>query len=163
MNGNGNGLTTRPQPRQIAPSAPALDALPSWLRYLAAAYPAAQVSPTTFLVYEDQFAEVDTAVMMTAVKAAVKAHRYNTFPAVPEIWREVTRINERAALTIYERAAVLRSLRQRRHDLLQRSFAGDAQPGEFDALAAEYDALGYEATATALRGRAVRFAQVEAS
>lgn len=160
---NGNGLATRPQPRQITPSAPALDALPAWLRYLAAAYPAAQVSATTYLVYEDQFAEVDTAVIMTAVKAAVKAHRFNTFPAVPEIWREVERINERAALAIHERAAVLRSLRQRRHDLLQRSFDGDAQTDEFDALAAEYEDLGYEATAMSLRGRAVRFAQVEAS
>ena len=155
---NGNGLATRQQTRQIAPSAPALDALPAWLRYLVAAYPAAQVSATTYLVYEDQFADVDAAVLMTAVKAAVKSHRFNTFPAVPEIWREVGRINERAALALHERAARLRSLRQRRHELLQRSFADDALPDEFDALADEYDALGYEATATSQRGRAARFA-----
>jgi hypothetical protein len=115
------------------------------------------VNAATFLVYEDQFADVDGAAMMTAVRAAVRAHKFNTFPSVPEIWQEVEREKERVALTIHERANLLRGLKLRRHELEERSFGGEALADEFFALADEFFALGLEYTAVSIRERGQRY------
>lgn len=145
----------RPAPAGISQ---ALNALPAWLQYLIAAYPAAQVAGLTYLVYEEQFADVDADTMLTAVKATVRQHKYNTFPAVADIRQQVEAIGEARYMSLVERAGRLRSLQQRRRDLVDRSFDGDATQAEFDALAGEFADMGYEATATSIQARGMRYA-----
>lgn len=139
------------------PASQALAALPVWLQYLIAAYPAAQVLSMTYLVYEEQFADVDADTMMLAVKAAVRQHKYSTFPAVADIRQQVEAIGAARYMSLVERAGRLRSLQQRRRDLEQRSFDGNAAPDEFAALAVEFDDMGYEATANSVRVRGMRY------
>lgn len=70
------------------------DYLPSWLRYLVAAYPAANVAVGTFAVFEDAFNGVTSPVMTAAVRAAVSELRF--FPTVSELRHYVKKQQYRA-------------------------------------------------------------------
>jgi hypothetical protein len=61
----------------------AFELLPAWLNYLVAAYPMAGIARMTLAVFEDQFSDVDPAVMMQAAKAHTKRSKW--FPAVKEL------------------------------------------------------------------------------
>lgn len=111
------------QAQQVDP----LAQLPMWLRYLVGAFPAAKVSGATFMVYEDQFSDVDAEIMVSAVRQAVKTHKFASFPAIGELRRLVSGLE-------YEMSAANRSrvnLTTARHELVEAAYRGEIDPAEW--------------------------------
>lgn len=122
-----NSLQTTPKNGRlpaINQTADPLTNLPTWLRYLAGAFPAAKVTSATFMVYEDQFSDADPALMLTAVRQAVKAHTWGSFPAVAELRRLVDGLEYETVVA--NRPAV--NLNQVRHQLMQAAYGGKIDP-----------------------------------
>ena len=69
------------------------DALPPWLRYLVAAYPAAKLAAATFAVYEDAFTGYDPELMGQAVRAVVADCKF--FPSAAELRKSADRMAEK--------------------------------------------------------------------
>ena len=113
-----------------AQAADPLARLPRWLRYLVGAFPAAKVSGATFMVYEDQFSDVDAELMLTAVRQAVKAHKFASFPAIGELRHLVSGLEYDTAVA--NRPSV--NLNQMRADLVAAAYAGDIDPAEWSQL-----------------------------
>lgn len=118
MTKNGRIQTGQPDP---------LAALPTWLRYLAGAFPSAKVTSATFMVYEDQFSDSDPTLLLTAVRQAVKTHMWGSFPTVAELRRLVDGL-------VYETAVANRpvvNLNQLRGELMETAHAGEVDPAEW--------------------------------
>lgn len=105
--------------------------LPQWLRYLIGAFPGARVLPETFMVYEHQFASIDPALMMQAVKHAVRSHPYATFPTIAECWQAIAAVQ--SPIVSLEPAPAV-NLSATRQQLLERAYAGDINPAEWQQL-----------------------------
>lgn len=101
-----------------------LAALPSWLRYLVGAFPAAKVASTTYPVYEDQFSDTDPALMLQAIRQAIKGHRFTNFPTIAELRRMVDALEYEAAVS--NRPTV--NLQARRQELLEAAYQGEIDP-----------------------------------
>lgn len=128
-----NGLAVRPQ-TAVQPGAPA-SKTPRWLQYLAAAYPNAQVTAMTYLVYEDQFVDVDQGIMYQVARAVVKSHKFASFPTLAELHQELEYHQRRAAL---ENRRSVGDLAARRHELLERAYRGDVVQPEWQELINDY-------------------------
>lgn len=116
---NGRSLATN--------QADPLAVLPSWLRYLVGAFPAAKVASTTYPVYEDQFSDTDPALMLQAIRQAIKGHRFTNFPTIAELRRVVDGLEYEAAVT--NRPAV--NLNQVRGELVEAAYAGEIDPAKW--------------------------------
>lgn len=109
----------------------AAPSLPQWLRYMIAAYPAAKAEPATMAVYEDAFLDIDPAVLLQAMRTAVKewewAHR---LPSIPFILERVEAINNKVEY-VPERV----NLTAMRQDLINRAECDDCpEASEWIAL-----------------------------
>lgn len=69
-------------------------ALPSWINYLIAAYPTANLASRTFAVLEDAFRDEAPATMTAAARLAVRDQKF--FPSVHELGGYVRRVSEDA-------------------------------------------------------------------
>ncbi len=69
------------------------DFLPSWLKYLVAAYPTANVAAGTFAVLEDAFRDETPDVLKLAARACVMEKKF--FPTVHEMNYYVRKEHER--------------------------------------------------------------------
>ena len=78
---SGQVTTKAKQQQQLAEN------LPGWLRDLIGAYPQQRPNALTFAVLEDQFADVDDAMMSQAVRVHVKGSKF--WPAAEELWQAV--------------------------------------------------------------------------
>lgn len=108
--------------------------LPKWLQYLIGAFPAAQTNTMTYLAYETAFAEVDAALMLTAVQAVTKQHKFSTFPTIAEIGQTVTVLTQRAELedALTNRPRV--NLATARHRLIEAAYRGEIDPADWSQL-----------------------------
>jgi hypothetical protein len=94
--GPGNGRITAQSSTEAL-----IGTLPKWLQYLIGAYPAAQTNTMTYLAYETAFAEIDPALMLAAVQAVARQHKYATFPTIAEIDQAVRELSAQVdALTV---------------------------------------------------------------
>lgn len=111
-----------------------LATLPSWLRYLVGAFPNAKVASTTFAVYEDQFSDVDQALMLGAIRQAIKGYRFANFPTIAELRQVVSGLE-------YEEAVAKRprlNLTLLRHELIEQAHDGQIDAARWTELYRQY-------------------------
>jgi len=145
---NGHAITT-PTHRD------ALATLPKWLQYLIGAYPSAKVTEATYLVYEDQFGNVPPAQMLTAVRTAVKRHKYHTFPSVAELRSIVDAMPDDSA------PAPIGDLSRMRAELLEDAYSGVIDQDRWRKLIVFLRRCGRECAATAAQAKLARFMNQE--
>lgn len=132
--------------------------LPKWLAYLVGAFPGAKVNKMTFLAYETAFAEIDPAVMLAAVQAVVKHHRFATFPTIAEIDQMATAQATRSETAVLdERGQMLAALASERQALLEPAYTGEYDPAAWAALVRRYEVGGFEINAAWARRKAAQF------
>ena len=152
-----------PNGRAVAPSATEtlIATLPKWLQYLVGAFPAAQVNELTYLAYETAFAGIDEAVMLTAVQAVARQHKFATFPTIAEIDQAAAAPATRQETAVLdERGQMLAALASERQALLELAYAGEYDPAAWASLTSQYEAGGFEINAAWARRKAAQFAVV---
>lgn len=124
-----NQIATRPTSGRVTTETDELIArLPKWLAYLVGAFPAAQTNKMTFLAYENAFAEVDPALMLTAVQRVADRHVYTNFPAIAKIRQAV----EALEYSVTNRRAI--NANQTRARLIENGYRGEVDPAEWREL-----------------------------
>lgn len=155
-------LTTTgpPNGRAVAPSATEtlIATLPKWLQYLIGAFPAAQTNELTYLAYETAFAETDPALMLAAVQAVARQHKFSTFPTIAEIDQAVEETDRGADAAAAARCRHITALAGERQGLLELAYAGEFDPAAWAALTSQYEAAGFEINAQWARHKAAQFA-----
>ena len=154
-------VTGPPNGRAVAPSTTEIliATLPKWLQYLVGAFPAAQVNELTYLAYETAFAEIDPEVMLAAVQAVVRQHKFATFPTIAEIDQMATvRAIRNETAVLDERGQMLAALASERHELLELAYAGEFDPAAWASLTSQYETAGFEFNAQWARRKATRLA-----
>lgn len=125
-----SSLQTMPRNQIQTQPADPLAQMPMWLRYLVGAFPAAKVSGVTFMVYEDQFSDVDAELMLTAARQAVKAHKFASFPAIGELRQLVSGLEYDTAVAARPRV----NLTTARHRLVEAAYRGEIDPDDWSQL-----------------------------
>jgi len=131
--------------------------LPKWLAYLVGAFPGAQVNKMTFLAYETAFTEVDPALMLTAVQAVAKQHRFATFPTIAEINAAVEAESERLFLVERQALNLYHAIATARQELLDAAYAGSVDRAAWQAFAADCQTQGYGVNADWARRKLAQF------
>lgn len=131
--------------------------LPKWLQYLIGAFPAAQTNTMTFLAYETAFAEIDPALMFTAVQAVAKQHKFATFPTIAEINKAVEAESERLFLAERQALNLYHAIAMARQKLLDAAYAGNVDRAAWQSFAADCQAQGYEFNAAWARRKLAQF------
>jgi hypothetical protein len=159
-------LTTVTRPPAMPSDLQTINAhLPTWLQYLAAAYPQAKVSPMTYAVIEDQFSDIAPETMMSAIRAYVRNPDNKFWPSIAELRVSVKAAVDEAELTQIRRAMSqigirVKAARERREALFADAYAGQFEPEAFEALAREFDSLGYASNASLVRDKAARYGRI---
>lgn len=154
-------VTGPPNGRAVAPSTTEtlIATLPKWLQYLVGAFPAAQVNELTYLAYETAFTEIDPEVMLAAVQAVVRQHKFATFPTIAEIDQMATaRATRNETAVLDERGQMLAALASERHELLELAYAGEFDPAAWASLTSQYETAGFEINAAWARRKVAQFA-----
>lgn len=148
-----------PNGRAVAPSATGalIATLPKWLQYLIGAFPAAQVNELTYLAYETAFAGIDEAVMLTAVQAVARQHKFATFPTIAEINKAVEAESERVFLAERQALNLYHAIAIARQKLLDAAYAGNVDRAAWQSFAADCQAQGYEFNADWARRKLAQF------
>lgn len=149
----GNGrITTKTETGDL------IATLPKWLSYLVGAFPAAQTNKMTFLAYETAFAETDPALMLAAVQAVAKRHKFSTFPTIAEIGQAVEETDRAADAAATVRCRHITALAEERHELLELAYAGEFDPAAWASLTSQYETAGFEFNAAWARRKVAQFA-----
>lgn len=126
------------------------------LRMLVAAYPHASISADTVKVYALMLGDVDEALLKAAAVAHIGGCKY--FPTVAELRQamdaEVRQRDQVLLAESHNQRALLAAgsgLQKRRQSLLEAAYAGDLDVAEWMSLIADYEAVGKEFGAVALR------------
>ena len=138
--------------------------LPTWLQYLVAAYPQAKVSPMTYAVFEDQFSDIAPETMMSAIRAYVR-NGNKFWPSIAELRPCVQAAVDEAEIAQIRQAMSQIGIRVkaaigRREALFAAAYAGQFEPEAFEALAREFDSLGYASNASLVRDKAARYGRI---
>lgn len=139
-----NGAATAPDP---------LAGLPGWLAFLAGAYPAAKVNMRTYAVYDAAFADVDGEIMLRVVKAAVRKHKFQSWPTVAELAVILDGLQAESEAPVI----VLADLHRQRAALLEAAYGGEIDAAGFGKLAKLYRLAGLSFAADYLDGKLARF------
>lgn len=131
--------------------------LPKWLAYLVGAFPAAQVNKMTFLAYEAAFAEVDPGLMLAAVQAVTKTHKFATFPAIAEISKGVEAAIEQAFLADRQALHLYHAIALARKELLDSAYRGEIDPAAWQGFISQCQAAGHECNAAWARHKLAQF------
>ncbi len=131
--------------------------LPKWLQYLVGAYPAAQTNTMTYLAYETAFAEIDPALMLAAVQAVARRHKFATFPTIAEIDQAVRELSEQVDALTVAPAQLLMTLAAERQTLLEQAYAGEIDPAAWGSLTSRYKAAGMEINAAWMQRKLTQF------
>ena len=152
-------LATRPNGRiQTQSEIGALIAsLPKWLAYLVGAFPKAETNTMTYLAYETAFAEIDPALMLTAVQTVTRRHKFATFPTIAEIDQAVRELSEQVDTLTIAPARLLMTLASERQALLDRAYAGDVDRAEWESLTSRYKAAGLEINVAWMQRKLTQF------